>query len=166
MNSSILSRTWRGLTLPLSLLALAACSPEQGAEDPVVSAGPTPAANAGKHSGVLQTAKGAYRFTPSTCVFHKEDGVDDIEIEGPGQTPDGEKFYFEFSSTGNEMIVKLGVDTPFQSPERRLSAGQHVSEAFTLDVSSQSLSVPKLVLKDGNGEQVDDSASLQINCNM
>jgi len=166
MNSNILTLSWRGLTLPLSLLALAACSPEQGAEDAVVSAGPTSAANTGKHSGVLQTAKGAYSFTPTSCIFHKEDGVDDIEIEGPGQTPDGEKFYFEFSSTGNEMIVKLGVDTPFQSPERRLSAGQYVTEAFILNVSPQSLSVPKLVLKDGNGEQVDDSASLQIDCNM
>lgn len=166
MNNSILSRTWRGLTLPLSLLALAACSPEQGAEDAVVSAGPTSAANAGKHSGVLQTAKGAYRFTPASCLFHKEDGIDDIEIEGPGQAPDGEKFYFELSSTGNAMTIKLGVDRPFQTPERQLVAGRHVTEAFTLNVSPQSLSVPKLVLKDGNGEQVDDSASLQIDCNM
>lgn len=80
-------------------------------------------------------------------------------------TTDSEKIYFELSSTGNEMIVNLGVDTPFQSSDRRLRAGQYVTEAFTLDVSDQSLSIPRLVLGDERGERVDENASLRIDCN-
>lgn len=121
-------------------------------------------APAAKHSGVLQTKQGAYHFAPTTCIFHKEDGVDDIEIAGPGTAPDGEKFYFELSSTGNEVAVKLGADSSYQSSDRKLVAGRHVTEAFALNVSGQSLSVPKLVLADRNGQKVDDNASLQIDC--
>ena len=164
MNGNIVSWTLRGLGLSVGLLSLAACSSEKAADGEAASSEAAPAASAGKHSGVLQTAKGAYSFTPTSCVFHKEDGVYDIEIQGPGRTPDDEKFYFELSSTGNEMSVMLGVDAPFQSPERRLVAGQYVSEAFTIDVSDKSLSIPKLVLNDGRGELVDDSASLRIDC--
>ena len=164
MNGKIVSRILRGLSLSLGLLALAACSSEKTANGEAAATDAAPAASVGEHSGVLQTAQGAYQFTPTSCLFNKEDGVYDIEIQGPGQTPDGEKFYFELSSTGNEMSVQLGVDAPFQSPERRLVAGQYVSEAFTLDVSDKSLSIPKLVLNNERGERVDDNASLQIDC--
>ncbi len=161
------SRRYRLLGSSLCLLMLVACSGE--AESPPVAqadvAGAAASGATGIGVGVLETSGGAYKFTPTLCAFHKEDGVDDVEIHGPGQAPDGEKFYFEFSSQGNEMIVKLGADGQFESPERRLVAGMHVSEAFDVNVSGKSLTVPRLVLKDGQGEQVDDNASLQIDCN-
>jgi hypothetical protein len=166
MNIQMKSRGSRVLTLSLGLLAIAACSSETATDGAVASADATAStAPAAKHSGVLETKQGAYRFTPTSCIFHKENGVYDIEIEGPGQAPDGEKIYFELTSTGNGVAVKLGVDGRYQSSDRKLVAGQHVTEAFTLDVSDQSLSIPKLVLADSNGQKVDDSASLRINCN-
>lgn len=166
MNIHRKSRARRVLTLSLGLLAIAACTPETSTDGAAASAdAAAPAAPATKHSGVLQTKQGAYRFTPTSCIFHKENGVYDIEIEGPGTAPDGEKFYFELTSTGNGVAVKLGVDGRYQSSDRKLIAGQHVTEAFTLDVSDKSLSIPKLVLADSNGQRVDDSASLRIDCN-
>lgn len=169
MNIHRKSRGRRVLTLSLGLLAIAACSSETSTDGAAATADATaptaPTASANKHSGVLQTKQGAYRFTPTSCTFHKEDGVYDIEIEGPGQAPDGEKFYFELTSTGNGVAVQLGVDGRFQSSDRKLIAGRHVTEAFTIDVSGQSLSIPKLVLADSNGRRVDDSASLRIDCN-
>ena len=37
--------------------------------------------------GTLQTSAGVYTFTPRSCLIHIEDGVPDIEIQGPGIAP-------------------------------------------------------------------------------
>jgi hypothetical protein len=152
------ARLYRMLAAPLCLLVLAACSGE--AESP-----PRAQADAASAAvGVLETSSGAYRFTPTTCAFHQEDGVYDIEIGGPGEAPDGEKFFFELTSTGQAIAVNLGADGPFASSDRKLVAGKHVSEEFTINVSGTSLSVPKIVLITDQGERVDENASLQIDC--
>jgi len=70
------------LLATLSLLAVAGCSPEAG------SSQPAPAGSTAKGVGVLETSAGAYEFTPMTCAVHKEDGVDDIEVAGPGTAVD------------------------------------------------------------------------------
>src|SRR5690606_13114342 len=70
----------------------------------------------------LETSAGAYDFTPTICAVHKEDDVYDIEIGGRGIAPDGEEFYLEFSSTGDELSVGPGVDGPFASAARELRA--------------------------------------------
>lgn len=115
--------------------------------------------------GVLQTSTATYAFTPVTCVIYMEDGVPDIEVQGPGLAPDGESFYFDFSSTANEMTIELGVDEPYESMGRKLQAGQYVSTAFEVDVSDSIISVTGLDLVDGQSEPVDASASLRIDCN-
>ena len=38
--------------------------------------------------GTLQTSAGVYTFTPRSCLIHIEDGVPDIEIQGPGTAPE------------------------------------------------------------------------------
>lgn len=114
--------------------------------------------------GTLQTSAGAYEFTPRSCLIHIEDGVPDIEIQGPGIAPDGEKLYFDFSSTANEMSIELGVDTAFTSTDRVLKAGQFVSKAFTVEVSENIISVADVHLIDEQGALVDANASLRIDC--
>ncbi len=115
--------------------------------------------------GVLETTTATYEFTPVTCVIYVEDGVPDIEVQGPGLATDGESFYFDFSSTANEMTIELGVDEPYESVGRKLQAGQYVSTPFEVDVSDGIISVTGLNLVDGQSEPVDPSASLRIDCN-
>ena len=115
--------------------------------------------------GVLETATTTYEFTPVTCVIYMEDGVPDIEVQGPGLAADGESFYFDFSSTANEMTIELGVDEPYESVGRKLQAGQYVSTAFEVEVTDGTISVTGLNLVDGQSETVDASARLHIDCN-
>lgn len=115
--------------------------------------------------GILETATTTYEFTPVTCIIYMEDGVPDIEVQGPGLATDGESFYFDFSSTANEMTIELGVDEPYASVGRKLQAGQYVSTAFEVDVSEGIISVTGLDLVDGQSDPVDAGASLRIDCN-
>ena len=112
----------------------------------------------------LETSAGAYIFTPTICAVHKEDDVYDIEIGGRGIAPDGEEFYLEFSSTGDELSVGLGVDGPFASAARELRAGRWVSREFTVDVSGGTITVLNLALVDENGQSVDGDATLKVDC--
>jgi len=112
----------------------------------------------------LETSAGRYEFTPTTCAIYSQDGFDDIEIQGPGTAPDGEKFFFELSSTANAMTIGLGVDRPFASPQRQIQAGRVYSEEFTIVTSGRQLSVAGLVLVDENGASIDDGATLTIDC--
>lgn len=137
-------------------LMLTGCSAEAEA--------PPPESSAIVETGVLETSAGRYEFTPATCAIHSQDGADDIEIQGPGTAPDGEKFFFELSSTANAMTIGLGVDRPFASPERRIKAGRVVSQEFTVVVSGRQLSVAGLVLVDENGASIDEDATLNIDC--
>jgi hypothetical protein len=136
------------VTTAASLLVLSACSAQAG----------------NSHPGVLETSAGVFAFTLTSCSVYRGDGVDDIEIDGPGTAPDGEKFFFELSSTGNELTIGLGVDGPFASPERRLKAGRYVSQEFTLVVSERQMSASGVVLVDENGALVDGNATLTIDC--
>src|SRR5690606_36470477 len=102
---------------------------------------------------------GRYTFTPTTCAIHREGDVMDIEIGGAGQAPDGEKIYFEFSSTADALSIELGVDTPFASSDRTLNARQFVS---TMTVSCKAVRVAEQELGDDQGNR--QSASQQIDC--
>lgn len=114
--------------------------------------------------GVLETSSGIYQFTPNVCAIYSEDGIDDIEIGGPGTAPDGEDIYFELSSTANELSLGLGVNSAFAHAERSLKAGRYVSKEFTLAVMNRQISADDLVLIDENGTIIDDGASLTIDC--
>ena len=128
------------------------------------AASAAPGSQASNRSGVLKTSVGNYEFTPTTCGLHREDDFDDIEIQGPGVAPDGEVFYFELSSTGEEMSVNLGVDNFFSSSERRLTAGRWTSEPYTIQTSGKKFTVSDIVLVDGDGARIDGAASLEIDC--
>ena len=143
-------RTGReGFAVTLSLLAVFGCSQP---------------ASAGTGAGVLETSAGPYAFTPVMCAIYTEDGVDDIEVGGPGTAPDGEEFYFQLSSTGNELTVDLGVSGPFASADRNLRAGRYVSQEFVLEVMGRTMIAPSLVLVDQSGNTVDDDAILTLDC--
>src|SRR5690606_11975992 len=105
-----------------------------------------------------------YEFTPNVCGIYEEDGIFDIEIQGSGTAPDGEVFYFDFSSIANEMSIELGVDAPYQTAERQIRAGQFVSKAFVVEVTDKLISVPEITLVDEQGQQLDSNANLQIDC--
>ncbi|MBE7734086.1 hypothetical protein [Devosia faecipullorum] len=137
-----------------SSLMLTGCSAEA----------PTTERSAAPVTSVLETAAGRYEFAPTTCAIHGQGGAEDIEIQGPGTTPDGEKFFFELSSTANVITIDLGVDGPFSSAERRIQAGRVYSREFTIMTSGRQLSVADLVLVDENGASIDDGATLTIDC--
>lgn len=113
-------------------------------------------------SGVIQAETGPYNFIPRTCAVHIEDGVPDIEISGVGISPDGEKMFVEFSSTANELSIKLGVDQPFASSDRTLKAGQYVTEKLDIEISGTTIRVSDLVLADANGAR--QTGSLEVDC--
>ncbi|MBB6261090.1 hypothetical protein FHS77_001638 [Paenochrobactrum gallinarii] len=137
-------------------LMLAGCSAE--AEAPPAES--VPAAG----SGILETSAGRYEFTPTTCAFYEQDGAYDIELRGPGTTPDGEKLFFELSSTANALTIGLGVDRPYASPERQLKAGRIYSQEFDIVVADEKLTINDLVLVNEDGAPVGDGATLSINC--
>ncbi|PWJ83741.1 hypothetical protein C7441_108135 [Pseudaminobacter salicylatoxidans] len=137
-------------------LLLTGCSAEAEA--------PTSKNSTGVAISVLETTTGRYEFTPTTCGIYSQDDFDDIEIQGPGTAPNGEKFFFQLSSTANAMTIGLGVDRPFASPERQIQAGRVYSQEFTIVTSGRQLSVAGLVLVDENGASIDDRATLTIDC--
>ena len=126
----------------------------------------TPRSPASTTKGILETAGGTYEFVPTTCAIQKEDDAQDIEVMGTGTSPDGEKFHFGLSSTGNEIIIDLGVDGPFKTSERQIRAGRYVSQAFNVDVSGRTVSVSGLALVDERGQSVDTNARLRIDCSL
>lgn len=137
-------------------LMLVGCSAE--AEAPTAQTAPAAA------SGSMETTAGRYEFTPTTCAFYEQDGAYDIELRGPGTTPDGEKLFFELSSTANALTIGLGVDRPYASPERKIQAGRVVSQEFDIVVTGEKLSVKDLVLVNENGAPVGNGANLSIDC--
>ena len=147
------------LAVAMSGILLGAVPSIAKASDPA----PSELVKAGQ--GLLETSAGIYEFTPKTCAIYEEDGVFDIEIQGPGTAPDGEVFYFDFSSTANEMGLALGVDARFKSSDRKIQAGQFVSKLFEVEVSQKVISVRDLTLVDEQGHLVDSNAALRINCN-
>jgi hypothetical protein len=149
-------KTW--LAAGISLTILMACSSESS------TPAPTSRVTTEKSTGILQTSMGTYEFTPINCAIHRENGVDDIEIRGPGTAPDGERIHFDLSSTANEVAVGLGVDSPFSSPKRQLKAGKYSSQEFAIVLSGSAIIISKLVLVDGQGQSIDSNASLRIDC--
>ncbi len=137
-------------------LMLTGCSAEAEA--------PTLESSAAVAISALETSAGRYEFMPTTCGIYSQDGANDIEIQGPGSAPNGEKFFFELSSTANAMTIGLGVDSPFASPERRIQAGRVYSQEFTIVASGRQLSAAGLVLVDENGASIDNGATLTIDC--
>lgn len=161
---------WAGRSawvLPLGLV-ISGCSSESSTsavdENHGEKAPSTGGAKATAYSGAMLIAGGTYQLNPRICGIYKESEAYDIEVEGPGTAPDGEKLYFSLSSTGNAVRLDLGVDGRFESSDRILIGGQHVTEPFALDVVGGNLTIAKLVMVDGNGQKVDDHASLKIDC--
>lgn len=155
--TTLMAKAAPALGLILTLLSVAACTPE--------SPGKAEAAKpAETGSGVLQTVLGAYSFIPTVCGVYVGDGIDDIEVHGRGTAPDGEVFFFELSSTANALSVGLGVDSLFATPERELTAGRVTSQEFSLVVAGAVISADNLVLVDEQGRRVDADASLRITC--
>ena len=115
-------------------------------------------------TGMLESPVGTYEFTTTVCGIFLEDNFEDIEIMGPGTAPNGENFYFQLSSTGNSMTISIGSEGPFDSSDRQLQAGQHVSEPFTVETSGEFISVPHITLVDEVGWRIIGDASLRINC--
>ncbi|MHA6732321.1 hypothetical protein [Devosia sp. A369] len=146
-----------GLKAALPILMLTACTPEAANAPPAIE-------TAAVAVGTVVTKAGVYILKPTSCGFHHEDGFDDIEISGPGTAPDGEKIFFELSSTANEMTMALGADGPFDTVERRVKAGRFVSEEFRLEVSGKTVSASGMVLVDQNGERIDSNAALAVEC--
>lgn len=113
-------------------------------------------------TGVVETEAGAYTFNPTRCAIYKEDGVDDIEISGPGSGADGGKIFVDFSSTANALEIALGVDTQFASADRKIRAGQYVTEPMDIEVDGRIIRVAQLVLEDDAGQRL--NGSLEVDC--
>lgn len=115
--------------------------------------------------GELVTPQGRYEFSPRSCLIYVNDGSYDIEISGPGTSPDGEIMFFDFSSVANEMTIKLGVNQPFKHSDRKIKAGQHVSETFEIEVSDNVITAQNIILRDATNELLKGTSSLMIDCN-
>ncbi|MBN8726276.1 MAG: hypothetical protein J0H15_01045 [Xanthomonadales bacterium] len=155
-------RRWIQLPAACSLVFLFGChtATDESAPAPAAAAPQAVAATAPR-TGVVETAAGRYRFTPSTCAIHDGNGAPDIEVGGPGTAPDGERIYVEFSSTARALDIHLGVDTPFASPERSLRAGVGSGE-MPIEVTGRTIRVAELELVDDAGSR--EAGSLLIEC--
>lgn len=120
--------------------------------------------NTSAATGTIVTSFGRYIFTPSHCGIGVEEGVDDIEIGGPGKSPDGEPIYVEYSSTADELEIKLGVDKPSTTSEHKFVAGQHTTQSIEYSVSGMTVRATGISLANGQGEIIDTEASFEINC--
>lgn len=118
----------------------------------------------GENDGILESSIGTFHFAPSSCAVYREDGVDDIEIEGRGTAPNGEKMFLELSSTGNALTINLGVDESFQSSDRAIRAGAHISKPFTVEIGEGVIEVHDLALIDENQQPIAGPANLTIRC--
>lgn len=150
---------------PLAIV-LAGCLALLGACKDNDSTAAAAGSNASNYSGVLKTSLGDYVIKPSTCAFSREGDFDDIEIMGPGVAPDGEVFFFQFSSTGEELSVGLGVDNFMAHSDRSLKAGRWLSEPFTVQMSEngRQFTVSNIALVDANQKRIEGRASLEIDC--
>lgn len=146
------------------MLLLAGCTAAGDGEEAAASkAAPVAGATAAKAgSGVIETEAGRYVFTPTTCAMGSQDGVPDIEVQGPGTAPDGEKVFVEFSSTADALTIKLGVDRAFSSPDRSLKAGHIYTQKMPVEVAGSTIRVPELELVDDNGTR--QSGNMRIDC--
>lgn len=115
--------------------------------------------------GELVTPHGQYEFSPRSCSIYIDDGSYDIEISGPGTSLDGEIIFFDFSSVANEISIKLGVDQPFTHSDRQIKAGQHVSEAFEIEVTNNVITAQDIVFRGVSDELMEGAGSLMIDCN-
>lgn len=112
----------------------------------------------------LITPQGRYEFSPRSCSIYVDDGSYDIEISGPGTAADGEIFFFDFSSTANEMSISLGVNQPFKHSDRQIKAGQHVSEKFEIEVNDNVITVQDIIFRGISDEIMDGTGNLLIDC--
>lgn len=156
---------YRLFWLSCSFVLLAGCG--NGAESPA----PAPAATAASkpiaavkkaNTGVIETSAGRYVFTPNGCRAHDVDGFPDLEASGPGTAPDGEKIFVELSTVGNRVVIELGVDRPMQSSDRRLQAGEGVTDKLDIQVSDNAVRIASLTLLDDDGKRI--TGSLQMDC--
>ncbi|MHA6692907.1 hypothetical protein [Devosia sp. A449] len=108
--------------------------------------------------GILATESGRYIFGPDTCAMWVEDGLHDIEIQGPGTDPDGRLFFFELSSTGRHLSVGFDIASVFDSPDEQL-----IADGFDVEVSGTAITVRDLVLRDQDGNLV-GAGMLAIDC--
>lgn len=115
--------------------------------------------------GELVTPQGRYEFSPRSCSIYIDDGSYDIEISGPGTSLDGEIIFFDFSSVANEISIKLGVDQPFTHSDRQIKAGQHVSEAFEIEVNDNVITAHDIIFRSVSDELMEGTGSLMIDCN-
>jgi len=113
-----------------------------------------------KPLGTLHTVRGAYDFAPIACAIYKDGDFYDIEVHGPGTSPDGEKVYVEFSSTAEALDMSFGVDSVFASSDKKLqSAGP-----LQISVDGSKIKVVKIKLVDQDRQVVDANATLSIDC--
>lgn len=91
-------------------------------------------------------------------------GLHDIEVGGAGVGPDGAPIYVEFSSSANELDIKMGVDRPFVSTENRLVGGRSASRPFDITVTGKVIRASGVALNKNNGEPFDPNASFEIDC--
>ncbi len=114
--------------------------------------------------GVLETPNGRYEFSLRSCAIYLDDGKYDIELQGPGIAPDGEKIFIEYSSTAEAISVKLGVDQPYKSTDRTIKAGNYVTEAMKLTVTDNIIEIHDIVLMDENDKIIDGTGTLTVDC--
>lgn len=168
MTVSYAATAWKAGCFLVAMTAFAGLSGPVGAMSVRAEHGAEPAADAPAaipgETGILQTAAGIYEFKATSCAVYAADDDHDIEIRGPGTAPDGGVFYFELTSTGNAIVLELGVDKPFESMDQQIKAGQFYSKPFTITVEDRLITVTDLALVDGNGAALDPDARLQINC--
>lgn len=164
MNHKTESR-FAGYRVPLAI-ALAGCIAVLGACADDGGATSAPKSHESTRSGVLETSLGNYEFKPSTCALFREGDFEDIEIQGPGVAPDGEVFFFELSSTAEELSIHLGVDRAMAHSERTLKAGRWSSEPFAIQASENGnrFTASDIVLVDADLKRIAGLASLEIVC--
>lgn len=149
------------------LLGATACSDapaDKAAQNPAENAATASSSTASNATGTVVTSFGRYIFTPSHCAIGTEGGIDDIEIGGPGKSPDGEPIYVEYSSTADELEIKLGVDKPFTTSEYKFVAGQHSTEPIEYSVSGKTVRATGISLANAQGAIIDTEASFEIDC--
>lgn len=120
----------------------------------------------------FDTDAGVFRFEPSQCSVHDEDGSLSYMIGGRGLSPDERPVYVELgggASTGVEMGISVGVDAPFKRGDPEWNSNDYQSSALDVAKSQSAIegrvvTVTGVVFGKDHGGQLVVNGPIRVDC--
>ena len=121
----------------------------------------------------FDTDAGAFWFEPATCLIMEENGSLSYDINGPGQSPDGQAVYVSMGghpSAGVEMGISVGVDVPYKRGDPKWNSNDYQSVALgvaksQVDIEGRVVTSTGVVFGKDYGGQLVVNGPIRVDCN-